>query len=279
MGWHRCPGGILQILPGRILAVEFDGPPADRDDPMTVAEMAASTSRIVGRPIEIHEQPRWMTRFTDNTRLVDDYRAGRVLLAGDAAHVHSPFGGQGLNLGLQDAANLGWKLAAAVAGWAPAGLLDTYAAERRPVAARVLHNTRAQVALMNPDPHNTPLYELFAELMRLDQVNEHLAAMISAVDVRYGPTGHFAPDRTLSTGARLRELFTAGRGILLGPGLRDRAAGWADRIDIVEEDTEPLLIRPDGYLAATGDDIEAALTQWFGEPAADHHQSRSWAAR
>jgi 2-polyprenyl-6-methoxyphenol hydroxylase-like FAD-dependent oxidoreductase len=252
VGWHRCVGGILQVLPGRIVSVEFDGPPADRDEPVTRAEMSASISRVTGQPITIPAETGWMTRFTDNTRQADDYRRGRVLLAGDAAHVHSPFGGQGLNLGLQDAANLGWKLGATVAGWAPPGLLDTYNAERHPVAARVLHNTRAQVALMNPSPAATPLYEVFAELMNLEQVNRYLARMISAVDVRYDPprasgeqagerdgerdndlTGAFLPDLTLrrepepglgldsdsdsdSDGTiRARDLFAAGRPVLL----------------------------------------------------------------
>ena len=291
IGWHRCAGGILQVLPGRVLAVEFDGPPADRDDPVTRAELSASLTRITGRPIEVPAGPGWMTRFTDNTRLADDYRRGRVLLAGDAAHVHSPFGGQGLNLGLQDAANLGWKLAATVAGWAPGGLLDTYAAERRPVAARVLHNTRAQVALMNPGPSATPLYELFAELMELEQVNAYLAQMISAVDVRYDLpggdhplVGRFVPDLTVrpETGdaVRVRDLFAAGRPVLLDltddASARETADGWAGRVDIVtarpvgaggQALAGPLLARPDGYIAWAGTEgLHQALETWLGQP-------------
>ncbi|MGI5226508.1 FAD-dependent monooxygenase [Actinoallomurus sp. CA-142502] len=281
MGWHRCPGGMLQVLPGRVLAVEFDGPPADRDEPVTVAEMSSCLSRIVGRPITIPGEPGWMTRFTDNTRLADDYRRGRVLLAGDAAHVHSPFGGQGLNLGLQDAANLGWKLAATVCGRAPYGLLDTYAAERRPVAGRVLHNTRAQVRLMNPDPVATPLYELFASLMELEQVNRYLAEMLSAVDVRYdlggddGMAGRFVPDLTLDTGAGVRDLFACGRAVLLDltddAAVRRTAAGWADRLDVVTARPEgavtgPLLVRPDGYVAWAGTgELRHALERWLGD--------------
>jgi 2-polyprenyl-6-methoxyphenol hydroxylase-like FAD-dependent oxidoreductase len=274
LGWHRCVGGILQVMPGRVLAVEFDGPPADRDDPVTVAEVAGSVGRIVGRPVAIPGEPTWMTRFTDNTRLAADYRAGRVLLCGDAAHVHSPFGGQGLNLGLQDAVNLGWKLAAAVAGHAPDGLLDSYAAERRPVAARVLHNTRAQVALMHPDAARTPLYELFAQLMDLPTVNRYLADMIAATDVRYG-CGGFVPDLVVA-GKRVREMLADGRAVLLDvaddPGLRAAAAGWADRVDVVsgpaDRDSGPLLVRPDGYLAWAGEgDVRDALERWFGRPA------------
>jgi rifampicin monooxygenase len=292
MGWHRCAGGILQVLPGRVLAVEFDGPPADRDETVTRAEMSAAVSRITGRPVTIPAGVGWMTRFTDNTRLASDYRRGRVLLAGDAAHVHSPFGGQGLNLGLQDAANLGWKLAATVAGWAPPHLLGTYTDERRPVAARVLHNTRAQVALMNPSPSVTPLYELFAELMDLEPVNAWLARMLSGVDVHYdlaGPdhplAGRFLPDLTLRRPdggtVRARELFAAGHGVLLDldddPALRQIARGWAGRVDLVTAALSapaggapagPLLARPDGYLAWAGrDGLPEALRTWFGSPA------------
>jgi 2-polyprenyl-6-methoxyphenol hydroxylase-like FAD-dependent oxidoreductase len=283
MGWHRCVGGIVQALPGRVLTVEFDGPPADRDDPVTAEEVAGSLSRIVGRPVSVVGEPGWMARFTDNTRLAADYRAGRVLLAGDAAHVHSPFGGQGLNLGLQDAVNLGWKLAAAVAGRAPDGLLDSYSTERRPVAARVLHNTRAQVALMHPDAARTPLYEFFAQLMDLEQVNRFLADMISAADVRYElpgaadpAAGGFVADLALTrpdgrTG-RVRELFAAGRPVLLDltddPAVRKAAAGWADRVDVVtarpEPASGPLLVRPDGYVAWAGGPVGAAMATWFG---------------
>jgi hypothetical protein len=263
--------------------------------------MSASISRVTGQPITIPAETGWMTRFTDNTRQADDYRRGRVLLAGDAAHVHSPFGGQGLNLGLQDAANLGWKLGATVAGWAPPGLLDTYNAERHPVAARVLHNTRAQVALMNPSPAATPLYEVFAELMNLEQVNRYLARMISAVDVRYhlprptgaqdtDPTGAFLPDLTLrrepgpgpgpDETARARDLFATGRPVLLDltddQAVRKVASGWAGRVDVVSgrpvaphdrDFTGPLLVRPDGYIAWAGAaGLREALENWFGQP-------------
>ncbi|MCX4746173.1 FAD-dependent monooxygenase [Kitasatospora sp. NBC_01287] len=248
-GWHRLAGGVLQVLPGRILAVEFDGPPADREQPVTKQEFADSLERITGRRIELTAEPTWLSRFTDNTRLAEHYRLGRVLLAGDAAHVHSPFGGQGLNLGLQDAMNLGWKLAAAVAGTAPEGLLDSYQRERRPVAARVLHNTRAQVALMNPDPGVTPLRELFTELMELDEVNLALAELLSAVAVTYHQahdahplTGAFVPDLALTTADGTAcsplDLLADGRPVLLDltsdARLHAAARDRADRVRLVK---------------------------------------------
>jgi anhydrotetracycline 6-monooxygenase / 5a,11a-dehydrotetracycline 5-monooxygenase len=284
-GWHRTAGGVIQVTPMRVLTVEFDGPPADRDAPMTVDELAASVRRVAGRAVAIPEEPRWMSRFTDNTRQVGEYRRGRVLLAGDAAHVHSPFGGQGLNLGVQDAVNLGWKLAGALAGWAPDGLLDTYTAERHPVAARVLHNTRAQVALMNPDPRITPLREYFAELMELPAVNRYLGEMITALEVRYAGgdhplVGRFLPDlaiRTAGGDTRARALCRAGRPVLLDladdAGVRKAAEPWADRVDIIAATSDDpaaaaLLVRPDGYLAwasdGGADGLAGSLAGWFG---------------
>jgi anhydrotetracycline 6-monooxygenase / 5a,11a-dehydrotetracycline 5-monooxygenase len=302
-GWHRTGGGVVQVTPGRVLTVEFDGPPDDRDAPMTVEELTASIRRVTGRDVTLSGTPSWMSRFGDATRHATEYRRGRVLLAGDAAHVHSPFGGQGLNLGIQDAVNLGWKLAAELAGWAPTGLLDTYRAERHPVAARVLHNTRAQVALMNPDPRITPLREVFTELMELDQTNRHLAEMITALEVRYdlpgdSPlTGRFVPHLPIKTDTgetTARALCHTGRPVLLdltgGTRLASVAAGWSDRVDLVSAVAtgpavglggigtpggaplpDALLIRPDGYLAWASTDAETdprpALTASFGRPA------------
>jgi 2-polyprenyl-6-methoxyphenol hydroxylase-like FAD-dependent oxidoreductase len=151
-------------IPGRICLVEVDGPPPDRNAPVTIEEVQGSLRRVSGADVTITAM-KTATRFTDNARQATTYRLGRVLLAGDAAHVHSPFGGQGLNLGILDAVNLGWKLAAVVRGRAPAELLDTYTSERHPIAARVLANTRAQAALMRPDDLTTPLREIVAELM------------------------------------------------------------------------------------------------------------------
>lgn len=134
--------------------------------------------------------PRWLSRFGDACRQASTYRKGNVLLVGDAAHVHFPAGGQGLNLGLQDAVNLAWKLAATINGTAAGGLLDTYHSERHPVAARVLRNARAQVLLMDPDPRFDPLRELFIELMEVTETNRHMVTMLAGLDVHYEPGDH-----------------------------------------------------------------------------------------
>ena len=157
-GWQHTPTGVYVYgpVPGRVRTVELDGPPADRDAPVTAAEMEASLRRVSGVDVRVTEVTRG-TRFTDNARQATTYRRGRVLLCGDAAHVHSPFSGQGLNLGIGDAVNLGWKLAATVQGWAPEGLLDTYTSERHPIGAWVLDWTRAQVAVMRGDAYSSAL--------------------------------------------------------------------------------------------------------------------------
>ncbi|MEV0650532.1 FAD-dependent monooxygenase [Phytomonospora sp. NPDC050363] len=295
-GWQRTPRGWTMVWPNpyghsRVATYDFRGPHPDRRSPVTLDELSGEMSRITGRPVPM-DSPRWLTRFTDAALQAAEYRRGRVLLAGDAAHVHFPAGGQGLNLGLQDAVNLGWKLAAEVAGHAPAGLLDTYHRERHPVAARVLANVRAQVALMNPDPRTDSLRELFREMMHLDDVNVFLGGMISGADIAYdlGPAddpyaGAFAPDLNLKTAegpVRLAELLRTGRPVFVDladrADLRAVAAGWSARVDsvtAVPEETvnaETLLIRPDGYLALStraGDEKEAerlrtALGLWFG---------------
>ncbi|HEY3685885.1 MAG TPA: FAD-dependent monooxygenase [Streptosporangiaceae bacterium] len=292
IGHHRTPGGYLLVAAGRVMTMEFGGPPVEADRPMTVEELAGSVRRVAGRPVEIPGTPEWMSRFTDVTRMADAYRRGRVLLAGDAAHVHSPSGGQGLSLGLQDAVNLGWKLAAVVRGGAPCELLDTYGAERRPVAARVLHNTRAQTALMNPGPGVTPLRELFAELMEFPDVNRYLAEMITGLDLRYDLggghplTGGFLPafDITGPDGAApVYGLFRTGRWVLLDLGAGIGAGPEWPEVDVVTAPPVPevaasaLLVRPDGYVAwacSPGDDpgpVRAVLDRWCAPgPGADH---------
>ena len=157
---------------------------SDRAEPPTLDDFKQQLRAIAGTDFGVHS-PRWMSRFGDATRLAERYRVGRVLLAGDAAHIHPPTGGQGLNLGVQDAFNLGWKLAAQVRGWAPETLLDTYEAERHPVAADVLDNTRAQMELLSPEPGPQAVRRLLTELMDFDEVNRHLIGKITAIDIRY----------------------------------------------------------------------------------------------
>ncbi|MBD0707837.1 MULTISPECIES: rifampin monooxygenase [unclassified Streptomyces] len=224
--------------------------------------------------------PRWLSRFGDATRLADRYRVGRVFLAGDAAHIHPPTGGQGLNLGVQDAFNLGWKLAAELAGWAPQGLLDSYEAERRPVAAEVLDNTRAQIQLMSTEPGAVAVRRLLAELMEFEEVNRHLIEKITAIAVRYDVgKGHELLGRRLRD-VRLKEhghlygLTHAGRGLLLDTTGRLSVAGWEDRVDHVvdsvaagEPDVPAVLLRPDGHVVWVGGeqrDPAGALRRWFG---------------
>ncbi|NRQ31006.1 polyketide oxidase [Nonomuraea sp. NN258] len=287
-GYTRTPRGwiIVWLNPAghsRVTTYDFRAPHADRQAPVTLDELRAAAEHILDRPVPMAD-PGALSRYGDAALQAETYRAGRVLLAGDAAHVHFPWGGQGLNTGLEDAFNLGWKLAAEVRGHAPAGLLDSYHAERHPVGARVLWNVRAQTALANPDPAVDPLRELFAELMRFDEVNEHLSGMISGVrtayDVGVPGAGRMAVDLELKTGdgpVTLVELLRAGRPLLLDLAGRDdlvaEAAGWAGRVDVVRASAahpaDALLIRPDGYVAwtseATGHPLRAALERWFGE--------------
>ncbi|WP_412543866.1 rifampin monooxygenase [Longispora sp. K20-0274] len=255
-----------------------DGVAADRTVPPTLDDLKRQLRATCGTDFGVHS-PRWLSRFGDATRLAERYRTGRVLLAGDAAHIHPPMGGQGLNLGVQDAVNLGWKLAAEVRGWAPAGLLDTYHAERHPVAADVLDNTRAQMQLVSLEPDAQAVRRLIAELMRFDEVNRYLLERIIAVAVRYDlGEGHELLGRRLRDvplkGGRLYDLLHAGRGLLLDRTGALTAAGWADRVDHVVDASEELdvpavLVRPDGHVAWVGDDqreLEGALSRWFGVP-------------
>ena len=248
----------------------------DRTVPPTLDEVRQQLRAFAGTDFGVHS-PRWLSRFGDATRLASRYRVGRVLLAGDAAHVHPPLGGQGLNLGVQDAFNLGWKLAAEVAGWAPDGLLDSYETERRPVAADVLDNTRAQSELLSPRPGARALRRLLAELMDFDEVTRHLVEKITAIGIRYdlgaGPAlvGRRLRDLTLTRG-RLYELMRGGRGLLLDQTGRLSVAGWADRVDHVVDvaeglDVPAVLLRPDGHVAWVGEDQQdllAHLPRWFG---------------
>ncbi|AHI01966.1 FAD-dependent monooxygenase [Kutzneria albida] len=289
LGWHRTPRGWVVIFPlpatprVRLYTFRYDQPDPGRS-PVTLDEVHATVAEVLGRAVPL-TAPTWLSRFTDTARQAADYRMGRVLLAGDAAHVHSPFGGQGLNLGIVDAVNLGWKLAAVVRGSAPESLLDSYHAERHPVAAAVLDNTRAQVQLMHSSPRNDAVRSLLTELVALPAVNRLLAERISAVDVRYDLggshplVGEFASDLEIVTEhgtTRLAELMRTGRPLLLDLGGGWTAEGWLDRVDLVvgrcRADLSGLLVRPDGHVAWAADghsgeaELHSALTRWFGEP-------------
>ena len=253
-----------------------DGVAEDRTVPPTLEELRLQVRTLAGTDFGAHS-PRWLSRFGDATRLAEHYRTGRVLLAGDAAHVHPPLGGQGLNLGIQDAFNLGWKLAAEIHGWAPDGLLDSYHTERRPVAADVLDTTRAQVQLQSVDPGAQAVRRLVSTLMDFEDVHRYLIEKITAIGIRYD----FGDDRPL-VGRRLRdlelkqgrlyELMRGGRGLLLDQTGRLSVKGWADRVDHVidtseELDTPAVLLRPDGHVAWVGEDQQELLSRlptWFG---------------
>ncbi|MGK4578818.1 rifampin monooxygenase [Kitasatospora sp. HPMI-4] len=258
------------------LVVPADGVAEERATAPTLEEFKKQLRAFAGTDFGAHS-PRWLSRFGDATRQAERYRVGRVLLAGDAAHIHPPTGGQGLNLGVQDAFNLGWKLAAEVNGWAPEGLLDSYHAERHPVGARVLDNTRAQITLLGSEPGATALRELFSKLMDFEEVNRYVTEMITAVGVRYDlGEGHELLGRRLRDvklkQGRLYQLMHGGRGLLLDQTGRLTVAGWADRVDHVidvseELDVPAVLLRPDGHVAWVGEDQQdllSRLPQWFG---------------
>ncbi|MCX4903748.1 rifampin monooxygenase [Streptomyces sp. NBC_00878] len=260
------------------VGVPADGVAEDRAAAPTLDDFKKQLRAVAGTDFGVHS-PRWLSRFGDATRQAERYRVGRVLLAGDAAHIHPPTGGQGLNLGVQDAFNLGWKLAAAVNGWAPEGLLDSYHAERHPVGTRVLANTRAQMTLLGTDPGPTALRELFSKLMDFEEVNRYVTGMITAVEIRYDfgeDEGHELLGRRMRDvqlkRGRLYELTHGGRGLLLDQTGRLSVTGWDDRIDHVidvsdELDVPAVLLRPDGHVAWVGEDqrdLLGQLPQWFG---------------
>ena len=266
-------GGVYRVV------VPAEGVAEDRAVPPTLDEFRRQLQVVAGTDFGVHS-PRWLSRFGDATRLAEHYRTGRVLLAGDAAHVHPPVGGQGLNLGIQEAFNLGWKLAAEIGGWAPEGLLDSYHAERHPVAADVLNNTRAQMELLSPESGPQSVRRLVSELMDFEEVNRYLIEKLTAIGVRYDAgkghdlLGRRMRDVGLERG-RLYDLMHRGRGLLLDQTGRLSVAGWADRVDHVVDVSEELdvpaaLLRPDGHVAWVGDDQQDLLTQlprWFGTAA------------
>lgn len=263
----------------------------------TLRDLSEALIAVYGTDYGVHS-PTWISRFTDMTRQAAAYRDRRVLLAGDAAHVHPPDGGQGLQTGVQDAVNLGWKLAQVVKGISPESLLDTYHAERHPVAARVLRNTMAQVALRRRDDRTKAVADTMSELLGMDEPRRRFAAMMSGLDIHYDLgqghplLGRRMPDLDLVTADGPLRVFTLlhdARPVLLNlgePGGSD-ITRWADRVQLVDARyvgtwelpalgpvTAPtaVLIRPDGYVAWVGDStrlgLADALTTWFGPPAA-----------
>jgi 2-polyprenyl-6-methoxyphenol hydroxylase-like FAD-dependent oxidoreductase len=286
-------GGMMyaEFEPGRSLLATMEfGPPVE-EVPMSLAELRESARRVLGVELPFEEPkdagPHALRRINgQNTRHAEHYRHGRVLLLGDAAHVHSALGGPGLNLGLQDTVNLGWKLAAQVNGWAPPGLLDTYESERHPVGDRVMMHSLAQIALMMPGPEVAALRRLLGELFTSPEVSTHMAELLAGSDVRYDVgddhplSGRLVPELTLADGRRVAELLHDARPVLLdltGGGIADAVSGWVNRVDtvsaaIADPPAAAMLIRPDGYIAWAADafgprdkaSLREALRRWFG---------------
>ncbi|GAA4624240.1 FAD-dependent monooxygenase [Actinoallomurus vinaceus] len=273
---------------GHIGMMDFDGGAFDRSQQPTRDHLQAVLRRVSGTDVTLSDV-HLASSFTDRAMQTTTYRQGRVLLAGDAAHIHSPLGGQGLNLGIGDAMNLGWKLAATVHGYAPDGLLDTYTRERHPIGARVLDWSRAQVAAMRPDPHAQAVQGLIRDLIGTRDGTTYVFDRLSGSSVRYDLgskqplVGRNAPDLRLEDGTRLGDLLQDGRGVALDFSidrrLRGSAMGWESRIRYVAGPARndlgfgAVLVRPDGIVAWAGDRdpdreaFERAAGHWFGGPA------------
>jgi 2-polyprenyl-6-methoxyphenol hydroxylase-like FAD-dependent oxidoreductase len=296
---HDATGvhGLHRLEDGRTVRVVVTEQQLGPSSEPTLRDLSKALITVYGTDFGIHN-PTWISRFTDMTRQAVTYRAGRVLLAGDAAHVHYPAGGQGIGLGMQDAVNLGWKLAQVVKGISPESLLDTYQTERHPVGARALQHTMAQGALLRPDERLKALVDVVSELARMDEPRKRIAGIISGLDIHYDLgeghplLGRRMPDLDLVTAngpLRVFELLHGAKPVLLNlgePGDFD-ITPWADRVQMIDAEYVGLwelpvlgavsaptavLIRPDGYVAWVGDRTQPglpdALTIWFGTPAA-----------
>jgi hypothetical protein len=288
LGRHYTPTGMYTYArPGTIAMVEFDGGAFHRIQPITQEHVQAVLRRVSDTDITLTAL-KLATTWTDRAYQATAYRKGRVLLAGDAAHIHSPLGGQGLNLGLGDAMNLGWKLASTIRGHAPPGLIDSYWTERHPVGAQVLDWSRAQVAIMRPARSSRALEAIMRDLIDTRDGATYFAERVWGVSLRYDlggghPLGgRSAPDFELVDGTKLGELLRNGKGLLLdfdgsGP-LEALASCWSGKVTYVASDAKDrlglsaVLVRPDGFVAwaieATPDLEEAAraMSRWFGEP-------------
>jgi 3-(3-hydroxy-phenyl)propionate hydroxylase len=287
--------GLAKLEDGKRVRVVLIEQHVRQGDEPTLGDLREALIAVYGTDFGVHNVT-WLSRFTDASRQASSYRERRVLLAGDAAHVHSPAGGQGLNIGVQDAVNLGWKLAQVVSGTSPESLLDTYQAERHPIGARVLKTTMAATALNRGDERTKALHETMSELLKMDEPRKRYAAMMSGLDIRYDlGTGHpllgrRVPDLDLVTESGPRRVFTLlhdARPVLLNlaePGALD-IAPWADRVQRIDAryagvwelpvlgavaTPAAVLIRPDGHVAWVGDGTDQglrdALTTWFGPP-------------
>ncbi|MFB6437782.1 FAD-dependent monooxygenase [Streptomyces sp. NPDC056411] len=288
-GFNLTPTGMYLQPPnaGHIGMMDFDGGAFDRSRPPTLDHLQAVLRRVSGTGVTLSEV-HLVSTFTDRAMQTTTYRQGRVLLAGDAAHIHSPLGGQGLNTGIGDAMNLGWKLAATVHGYAPDGLLDTYTSERHPIAEKVLDWSRAQVAAMRPDPHAQAIQGVIRDLIGTRDGATYVFGKVSGSSIRYDLgsehplVGRSAPDLRLEDGTRLGDLMRDGRGVALDFSidrcLRGSATGWESRMRYVAGPARndlglgAVLVRPDGVVAWAGDRapdreaFEQAAGRWFGRP-------------
>ncbi len=288
-GFNLTPNGMYLSGPGpgRIGVVDFDGAAFDRTQEITLESLQTILRRVSGTDVTI-KTLHVATSYTDRARQATTYSKGRVLLAGDAAHIHSPLGGQGLNTGLGDAMNLGWKLAATIKGWAPEDLLDTYTTERHPIGAWALNWTRAQVAIMRPDPHARAIAGVIRDLINTKEGTSYFIEKISGILLRYDLPGDHpligrsAPDFEFEDGSRLGQLLHDGTGLLLDfagkEELSTLSQRWNGRVKYVaaqpkdSQGLATLLIRPDGFVAWAADSdpnltsLGESMHRWFGKP-------------
>jgi 3-(3-hydroxy-phenyl)propionate hydroxylase len=280
---------------GRTVRVVTSEPELGITTEPTLTDLSENLTAVYGTDFGVHD-PTWISRFSDATRQAASYRSGRVLLAGDAAHIHSPAGGQGIGLGIQDAVNLGWKLAQVVKGVSSESLLDTYHAERHPAGARALEYSKATSALQRQDARIASVRDLLDELVAMDEPRKHVVGLITGLTVRYDLgeghplLGRRMPDLDLRTGedvVRVYALLHTARPVLVnfGPSGSVALGPWADRVQLVDASYDgpwelpvvglvdapvAVLVRPDGHVAWVGDGtaagLEEALTTWFGVP-------------